>query len=279
MGLSGIEQRALVAARATASREGLVFEHAEVVHAGSNVIIRFTPVSVIARVMTGTVALHANPRIWLEREIAVLQHLEQFHVAVRPSPLVPPGPFEQDGLWMTLLEWVEHERHATVLTGAERLGRALRDLHSRLAGFSGDLQDLRETQADIERLLGQLRPRAGLEPADIQQLHRRLQALTSSVFEASLPRQPLHGDASLTNLLSTKHGLIWNDFEDVGRGPVHWDLAGFLLDLRQRGADPDYLKRFLEAYGELGEDDLEPFTSAQALYWQIWQLYDAQRAR
>ena len=37
--------------------------------------------------------------------------------------------------------------------------------------------------------------------------------------------QPLHGDAHAGNLIATRDGLLWIDFEDVCRGPVEWDLA------------------------------------------------------
>lgn len=39
------------------------------------------------------------------------------------------------------------------------------------------------------------------------------------------PRRPLHGDAHTGNVLNTKAGPRWLDFEDVCSGPVEWDLA------------------------------------------------------
>jgi hypothetical protein len=44
----------------------------------------------------------------------------------------------------------------------------------------------------------------------------------------SLSAQALHGDASMSNLLRTDSGLIWNDLEDVCAGPVAWDISGLV---------------------------------------------------
>jgi Ser/Thr protein kinase RdoA (MazF antagonist) len=75
----------------------------------------------------------------------------------------------------------------------------------------------------------------------------RLVALTDSVFDTPLPTQALHGDASLSNLLRTPTGLLWNDFEDVLRGPVHWDVAGYVMALEDRGTDAAFVRRALDA--------------------------------
>ncbi len=271
-----IEERALAAACAVAAERGLPCERAAVVYAGSNVLVHLRPSPVVARVMSGTVALHDDPQRWLSREVAVLEFLEPSGLAVAPSPLVAPGPHRADGLWMTLCAWLE-VRGPTEPLEPVRLGRALRELHDALAGFPGDLGDFADLRHDIERLRGQLRPTADLSSQEIDSLGERLHALADPVFAAPLPAQALHGDASLFNLLSTPKGLIWNDFEDTIRGPVHWDLAGFLISLELRGADAAFVDRALDAYGGVDRRELEPFNAAHSIYDEIWQIYDAQR--
>jgi aminoglycoside phosphotransferase len=273
-------QRALAAARAVAAAHGLGYDQAAIVHSGSNVLVHLRPAPVVARVMTGTVALHANPRRWLEREVAVLRYLAPWQMAVRPSPLIAPGPYTHDDLWLTCWEWIDHKRQVKILADAPRLGQALRDLHDRLAAFPGELADLRDLPHDIERLLARLRPTAELTRDAIDGLRERLHSLSDAVFASSLPAQPLHGDASLTNLLWTPAGLRWNDFEDVCRGPVHWDVAGFVTSLRDRGADEAFVTRWLAAYGGgIDADELAPFLAAHDVYDKVWGLYDAQRER
>jgi hypothetical protein len=271
------ESRALLAACTVAAGHDLPCERAAVVYAGSNVLVHLRPSPVVARVMTGTVALHDDPERWLSREVAVLSYLAPFCLAVAPSPLLAPGPYESDGLWMTFWELLEHEGQAEP-HDPERLGGALRELHEALATFPGELGGFHDVQHDIERLHGQLRPTAALGAERIDSLGERLRELGDTVFGAPLPAQALHGDASLFNLLRTGSGrLVWNDFEDTFRGPVHWDLAGFLISLELRGADAAFLARALEAYGGIDRGELVPFTAAHEVYDEIWRLYDDQR--
>jgi hypothetical protein len=277
MGADVIEQQALAAARAVAIDSGLRCEQAAVVYSGSNVLIHLRPAPVVARVMTGTVVLHGDPQRWLDREVSVLSFLGPSGVAVAPSSLIAPGPYQRDGVWMTFVEWVAHENQLELRDEAEGLGRALRDLHEELSTFSGDLGDPIDVRDDIERLRRHLRPTAALSAETIDSLHKMLLALDDVVFGASLPVQPLHGDASLSNLLRTTQGIVWNDFEDTFRGPVHWDVAGFVLSLRSHGADADFAARALDAYGWADAQDLAPFSEAHDLYGKIWRLYDAQR--
>ena len=63
-----IEERALAAARAVAAEHGVACEGAEVLSAGSNVLVHLRPSPLVARVMTGTVVLHDDPERWLRRE-------------------------------------------------------------------------------------------------------------------------------------------------------------------------------------------------------------------
>jgi hypothetical protein len=272
-----MERRALEAACAIATDHDVPCEQAAVIHSWSNVLVHLRPSPVVARVMTGTVVLHDDPLRWLTREVSVLSFLAPSGLAVAPSSLIAPGPYQSDGLWMTFLECLEHQNRTEPCGDAERLGRALRDLHDELSGFLGELADLADLQRDIERLHRQLRPTAALTPQRIDSLRQRLHALSDTVFGASLPVQALHGDASLSNLLSTPEGLVWNDFEDTFRGPVHWDVAGYLMSLEARGAGPAFVERALKAYGGVEKRELVPFIAAHDLYGEIWRLYDAQR--
>ena len=219
------------AAGAVAAAYGLTQGDAIVIYSRSNVLVHLRPAPVVARVMTGTVALHDDPSRWLKREISVLEFLAAYGLAVARSPLIAPGPHHHDGLWMTFSEWIPAVEPATQLDDAHRLGRALRDLHDELRPFDGDLGNLGALREDIERLHGQLRPADAREADAISSLRARLDALREVVFESTLPTQALHGDVSLSNLLHTPRGLPWNDFEDTFRGPVHWDLAKRLSDL------------------------------------------------
>ena len=129
--------------------------------------------------------------------------------------MIPPGPHDFDGLWLTFSSWVDVEgadrSRGTPRSWASPCGTCTR----RWRDYPGELATMLDLLADIERL--RAAPPARAREAD--SLGDRLHALTDSVFDTTLPTQPLHGDASLSNLLRTPLGLLWNDFEDVLRGP------------------------------------------------------------
>jgi hypothetical protein len=267
MSTDATEVRALEAACEVAVDRGLPCGDALVVYSGSNVLVHLLPSPVVARVMTGTVALHEDPEAWLGREVAIANHLAPTGLTVPPSSMIAPGPYCSDGLWMTFAAWVEQSGR-TEADDAEGLGLALRLLHEALSDFDGPLGTMLDLQADIERLRGQLPP-----GPEVDSLGERLAALTDSVFDTALPTRPLHGDASLTNLLRTPSGLLWNDFEDVLRGPVHWDVAGYVMAMEARGADKPFVRRALDAYGWDHAQNLSPFTAAHELYDEVWRRY------
>lgn len=274
-----LERRALTAAGTVAAAHGLSADEAVVVYSGSNVLVHLRPAPVVARVMTGTVALHRDPQRWLERELSVLEFLDPTGLAVSPSRLIAPGPHHCDGFWMAFTEWVAEADLATHLDDAHGLGRTLRNLHDELRSLEGELGDLDELRERIERLLVQLRPVDAQQAAAIASLDARVNALRTVVFESDLPAQALHGDVSLRNLLRTPHRLVWNDFEDTFRGPVHWDVASYVGSLRMHGANERTVREMLDGYGWGDEKELAPFLAAQDVYDEIWRMYDGQRRR
>jgi aminoglycoside phosphotransferase len=277
--MGDLDHRAVAAAAAVADGWGVATDEPVVIHSGSNVLVHLRPAPVVARVMTGTVVLHDDPRRWLAREISVLEFLAPSGLAVAPTPLIAPGPHHHDGLWMTFLTWIAGVEPVSEIDDAHRLGRALRDLHHELRPFKGDLDDLRAVRENIERLHGELRPSDVREAEAIGSLRARLDGLGEAVFESTLPIQALHGDVSLSNLLRSPQRLVWNDFEDTFRGPVHWDLASYAESLRICGASSNFVEAMLDAYGWYDEHDLAPFIAVQDVYVEIWQMYDRQRRR
>jgi hypothetical protein len=271
------EASSLAAAQAVAREHGVACDEAVRIGAGSNVLVHLKPAPVVARVMTGTAVLHDDAEQWLAREVAVAAFVaERTDLVVPPSDILPPGPHVQDGLWMTLWKFVPHDAQAPPPKPRE-LGRSLRGLHAALADFPGDLAPLSEVRDWLERLLAELRPSPPLTQRDIDWLRFELDALTPAVFESSLSAQALHGDASMSNLLRTDSGLVWNDLEDVCAGPVAWDISGLVASARARGQSAKFIEELLAAYGEPGVEGLETFFEAHALYEVVWQAFEARR--
>jgi hypothetical protein len=260
-----------------AREHGVACDEAVRIAAGSNDLVHLKPAPVVARVMTGTAVLHDDVERWLAREVAVGAFLaRRTGLVVPPTDMLPPGPHERDGLWMTMWTFVPHDAQAPPLQARE-LGRSLRRLHAALAGFPGDLAPLSETRDWLERLLAELRPSPSLTRQDVDWLRVKLDALTPAVFESSLPVQALHGDVSMSNLLRTDSGLVWNDLEDVCAGPVAWDVSGLVTSARARGQSPAFIEEMLAAYGDPGVEDLEAFLEAHALYEVVWQAFEGRR--
>jgi hypothetical protein len=258
---------AVAAAQAVAREHGVACEEAARIAAGSNALVHLAPSPVVARVMTGTAVLHDDPAQWLAREVAVGTFLaDRPGLAVPPSDLLPPGPHERNGLWMTMWKHVAHDEQAPP-PHARELGRSLRALHEALAGFTGELAPL----SGIRDWLGGLLAELKASPQDLDRLRSRLVALTPTVFESPLPTQALHGDVSIGNLLRSDGRLLWNDFEDVCSGPVQWDVAGLVASAEGRGHGPEFTGELLAAYGDV--EGLAPFLEAHALYETIWRAY------
>jgi hypothetical protein len=273
------EACALAAAQAVAREHGVPCDDAVRIAAGSNVLVHLEPAPVVARVMTGTAVLHDDVERWLSREVAVGAFVaERSDLVVPPSDVLPPGPHERDGLWITLWRFVPHDAQAPPPEPRE-LGRSLRALHAALADFPGDLAPLSEIRDWLERLLDELRPSPSLTREDLNWLRFKLDALTPAVFESSLPAQALHGDASMSNLLRTESGLVWNDLEDVCVGPVAWDVCGLAASARAHGQSARLMEELLAAYGDPGIEDFEAFLEAHALYEVVWQAFEARRQR
>lgn len=261
---------ALQAALAVARDYDLPCDDAVVLGGGSNVLVRLKPTPVVARVMTATALLHDDVETWLSREVAVGAFLGDRGLAVPPTDLLPPGPHQRDGLWMTFWDYVPHDGRGDEV-GASELGRSLRSLHEALAEFPGELEPLLGVREDIALLLDELQSAP-------ESLRASLDELTPVVFDSPLPAQPLHGDTGLSNVLRTDKGLLWNDLEDVCSGPVEWDVAGLVVSARLCGRDETFVEEFLDAYSaRLGA--ISDFIAAHELYWTVWQAYAQKKRR
>jgi hypothetical protein len=271
-----VRERAVAAARAVALAHGLRCDDPVVIADHTNVLVHLRPAPVVARVMTGTAVLHGDLEQWLTREVAVGIFLGERGLAVPPSDALPPGPHRHDGLWLTFWRFVEHEP-ASPVPDARELGLALRDLHTALADYPGELRPLSSVRASIELLLDELHAARRLSSGEVGSLRATLDGLTPAVFDPALPAQALHGDVSISNLFRTEAGLVWNDLEDACAGPVAWDVASLVMSARARGQDESFVAAMLAAYGGPDLDELAPFIAADDLYTKIWKAFDQQR--
>jgi Ser/Thr protein kinase RdoA (MazF antagonist) len=216
--------RAAVAAALDVARaHGLRVGEPAVLNDLFSVMVHLGPAPVVARVPTWTARLRTPVEEWLQREVEVTSFLaEQGAPVVAPSRELPPGPHRHDGFVVSYWTYVrpDPDRMAT----AADCSAMLVDLHAALRSYPGELPTLGSAVIDL-RWLGRLDLASGvLRDADVARLHASAGRLRP-FLEAPGEVQPVHGDAHAGNLIATRDGLVWIDFEEVCRAPVEWDLA------------------------------------------------------
>jgi hypothetical protein len=254
----GVEaERAVGAAVAVARAQGLRVEEPIVLNDVPNVLVHLWPASVVARVSDPS--LFGRGVESLRREIRLVAAIAPAPVAP-PSDLLPPGPHEIDALAVTFWQFVE--------AGAEpdpaAAGSSLREVHEALGRAHHD--DLPDAHLDEMRRLVVRYPRL-LEEVD------RAESLL-----AGLPRQALHGDAHLGNVIWASAGPCWCDWEMVAAGPPELDLAALILRSRVRGPD-EAAETALKAYEPDDRGLVEALVPVMALATTAWMIRVSERFR
>jgi hypothetical protein len=263
---SVLTQRATRAAAQVAREHGLSFgDEPRVIHEGSNLLLHLHPAPVVARVAT-TTAMVREGDAWLTREVAVAGHVAaQGAPTVAPTAEIPPGPHHFSGLTMTFWQHVDETGEPA---DPQAAGQALRDCHAALTTYSGDLPRMavmREAEQIVERFAadGTLsNPDAGLLREAADQSRR-------DIDDLGLPLQAVHGDAHLGNVINTRDGPLWTDWEDTCLAPAPWDLACLLASGRYFGDDPGPGAAAVKAYGEPPD---EAFVQARRLQGTVWSF-------
>lgn len=242
-------RRAVAAALAVARDHGVDAREPTVLADYFSVMVHLRPAPVVARVSTWTSQVRTPIADWLRREIDMTAHLStQGAPVVAPSGELPPGPHERDGLAISFWNYVEPdpEREVTFADCASMLV----DLHAAMRTFPGDLPVLAPAANDIARGLDALDGAGDLIDADEAASLRGAVDEMRPLFERPPGYlQPLHGDVHPGNMIGTRDGPVWIDFEDVCLGPAEWDLSllrWFDADTTaaHHAPDPEQVSRF-----------------------------------
>lgn len=218
-GIAAHAARARVAAERVAARLGLDVAGMSVLHSSNNTIVYFPECGLVAKVGTAPDAAAT-----LTCELALGLHLIERRAEIAPpARRVSPGPHRQDGLLVTLWEFLAHD--AAPELDDDALADSIERLHTHLATWSGDLPDYRDRIRSTERLLADDQAMAAVPREGLSVLRATFHQLATPLLARALPTMVIHGSPHLHNVLATPQGLRWIDFETCCRGPREADLA------------------------------------------------------
>lgn len=234
---------ALASAGDVARHVGLDGTGARVIRDAHNTVVLLPAAGVVAKVSTST--LDGRGESALRRELRI-----GLHLSARNAPIVSPlangaaGPHEVNGLVLTLWNYSVPESAPRV--PGDELGQALRAVHEALADFPDPLPLLSEKLTQAAALFA--------DPAQTPKLTATDRQLAASVYgklhldESHLQGKSfLHGEPHARNVLWTREGPLFIDFEAACIGPIEWDVA--YLPEEARAVFPECDQRML---GQLG---------------------------
>ena len=259
--------RPIRAATETALAHGIAPDRCEILQDGNTLVLRLSE-TLVARVVTDL----SGPRQgaeWFGREIAVARFLAENGAPVIPvHPGIPPGPHERQGYLMNFWQYVEA---VPVEPDPAAVGETLHRCHRILTAFPSALPELAILTESIA-LLETLEEKRLFPAATTALLRDRLVSSTQAL--RGLPFQPLHGDAHPGNLMLTRKGLLWTDWEDAFSGPVEWDLASIIWNARilenDHATADGILTAYLEAGGRIDPHTLHQCLIARAAVMSAW---------
>lgn len=226
--------RATAAAGSTAASLGLPVEDAIVLHDSNKLTLRLLPCDTLARVAP-------KPQQIAQFELDLARRLADAGgpVAV-PDPRVEPRVYDADGFVVTL--WTYYEPVAAPEPAA--YARALQELHAAMRAVDVPTPHFTDRVGDAQQLIASPDRTPELPDADRELLADTLRSLRRSIGARGAAEQLLHGEPHPGNVLATRNGPVFVDFETCCRGPVEFDLAHAPDEVvgHYPGLDPELLR-------------------------------------
>ena len=209
--------RAMAAATDLAGELHLRADDAVVIHNSNTLALRLLPCGVfarVARVGQEVAALEVELTLRLARTGSPVAALE---------PRVEPRVYERDGFAVTL--WTYYEVVAPDPDLPAAYADVLQRLHTGMRSVEIATPHFLDRAAEAERLVTDRDQTLALAEADRRLLLRTLQSARERIHSRGAAEQLLHSESHPGNLLSTRDGLLFIDFETCCRGPVEFDVA------------------------------------------------------
>jgi aminoglycoside phosphotransferase (APT) family kinase protein len=242
---SAESSQAMIAAMTIAAAQGLAADDAIVLHDSNKLTLRLLPGDVLARV-----APLAQQAAQFEVDLAGLAASGCPVAAL--DPRVDPRVYECDGFAVTLWTYYEPVASAPSASAPSAPGSpaqaevapadyadALARLHAGMRGIDLPAPRFTDRVGQAQRLIASRDLTPALADADRELLGGALRSLRRAIVERAAPEQLLHGEPHPGNVLATKHGPLFIDFETCCRGPVEFDLAHAPEEVAQHYPDVD----------------------------------------
>ena len=225
-------RRAVAAAMATASELDLAVDDAIVLSDSNRLVVRLRPCDVVARV---TPIMHFAS---VEREVEVVRRLAQMDSPVAAlEPRVEPRVFVNDGFKIAMWAYFEPVQARMVPPG--EYAQALARLHAGLRRIEVTTPHFMDRVAATRRDVANRYSIPDLADTDRALLANTLRDLGRSIVKRRAPEQLLHGEPHPGNILNTKNGPLFIDFENTAHGPIEYDLAWVPSEVSQHYPDAD----------------------------------------
>jgi hypothetical protein len=218
-GIAAHSAAATAAVLRLAERLELDATASNVLHSSNNTIVHLPACGLVAKVGTSP-----NAAETFAREMSLGLHLMMRNAEIaNPAGGVPPGPYRQDGILITLWEFLLNDQDAEL--DDDDLADSLERLHAHLGTWSGELPDYRDRIRQTQHLLDDDQAMRALPRDGLKLLRTRFAQTAPHLLERARPTIVLHGGPNSHNVLATPAGLRWIDFETCCRGPIEADLA------------------------------------------------------
>jgi Ser/Thr protein kinase RdoA (MazF antagonist) len=206
------------AATATASSLGLRADDAIVLHDSNRLTLRLMPCDVVARVAPMAYRASAEFEVEVARRLAATDS-----PVVALEPRVEPRVYMRDGFVMNMWTYVEPMSPPEVAPA--EYARALERLHAGMRQIDVSTPHFTDRVAEAQRLVESRDHTPALADADRELLGTTLRRLRRAIDNRGAAEQLLHGEPHAGNVLTTKNGLLFIDFETSCWGPIEFDVA------------------------------------------------------
>ena len=235
---------AVRAALSSASALGLRADDAIVLNDSNRLVLRLHPCDVVARVApiayqaVGVYSQWADYQARAETEVELVQRLAETDSPVAAlEPRVEPRVYVRDGFVIDMWTYYEPVQSRELPPASYAL--ALERLHAAMRQIDVATPHFMDRVADTQHWVASRDVTPELTDADRELLANTLGNLRRSIVDRGAAEQLLHGEPHPWNVLSTKNGPLFIDFENCVRGPVEFDLAWVPEEVSEHYADAD----------------------------------------